>query len=285
MNRLLLCVDGSSYTDACCKYAAWLAKQSNADIHTLYLSDPKKYEVAEMADFCGSIGGKPCVYHLADQIKDIEREKAEFLEHTVSDIVFPELGSSSRLTFHHNTGILVDSVEAFEKEHVCDMVILGKRGENANHAKEHLGSAVERVVRASNSPCLVTPSKYRDIKTIMIAYDGSSSCRRAVDWITVMPFLRNMSIHLVSVASTNHEEVCMDGLYDARCVLQTEKIDIHSRMLSGNVEEAISEYVDAYNIDMLVMGAYGHSRIRELLIGSTTNQLLRTTHVPVLMFR
>ena len=105
-----------------------------------------------VADLAGSVGGKPGVYLLAEHIQDIEREKAEFLEHTVTDIVYPELGSSCRLTFHHNTGILVDSVEAFEKEHVCDVVILGKRGENEGHAKEHLGSTVERVVRAPPLP-------------------------------------------------------------------------------------------------------------------------------------
>ncbi len=39
------------------------------------------------------------------------------------------------------------------------------------------------------------------------------------------------------------------------------------------------------NIHLLVMGAYGHSRIRQLMVGSTTTAMVRTSHVPVLMFR
>ena len=283
MNRLLLCVDGSSYTDACCRYTAWLARLAHVDVNILYVSDLRQYEVSMMADLGGSISTQPFL-GLTGQIADIENEKAKLLERTVIDI-FTELGSSSYLTFHHNTGVLVDSVEEFEKEHVCDMVILGKRGENANRAKKHLGSAMERVVRASNSPCLVTPSKYHDVKAIMIAYDGSPSCRRAVEWVSVMPFLGNMSIHLVSVARTSNREHCQEGLNDAKSVLLSNKINIHSRMLRGHVDEAISQYVEENNIDMLVMGAYGHGRIREMLIGSTTNHILRTTHVPILMFR
>jgi len=47
----------------------------------------------------------------------------------------------------------------------------------------------------------------------------------------------------------------------------------------------MEEYIDQHNIDFLIMGAYGHSRIRNLVIGSTTAQILRGSHIPVLLFR
>ncbi|MEC7190861.1 MAG: universal stress protein, partial [Pseudomonadota bacterium] len=50
-------------------------------------------------------------------------------------------------------------------------------------------------------------------------------------------------------------------------------------------EKVISDHVEQYNIDLLVMGAYGHSRIRNLMIGSTTTQMIRSCLVPVLLFR
>ena len=56
-------------------------------------------------------------------------------------------------------------------------------------------------------------------------------------------------------------------------------------MLSGVVEVAIADYVKGTRSGMLILGAYGHTRIRELLIGSTTTELLRNCHVPVLCFR
>ena len=53
----------------------------------------------------------------------------------------------------------------------------------------------------------------------------------------------------------------------------------------GEPEKVISDHVEQYNIDLLVMGAYGHSRIRNLMIGSTTTQMIRSCLVPVLLFR
>ena len=47
----------------------------------------------------------------------------------------------------------------------------------------------------------------------------------------------------------------------------------------------ITEYVDRTAVDLLVMGAYGHSQIRNLIIGSTTTAMVRGCKVPVLMIR
>ncbi|HCI19813.1 MAG TPA: universal stress protein UspA, partial [Alphaproteobacteria bacterium] len=53
----------------------------------------------------------------------------------------------------------------------------------------------------------------------------------------------------------------------------------------GEPEKVISDHVEQHSIDLLVMGAYGHSRIRNLMIGSTTTQMIRSCLVPVLLFR
>ena len=50
-------------------------------------------------------------------------------------------------------------------------------------------------------------------------------------------------------------------------------------------EAVIVDYILSNNIDLLATGAYGHSRIRELIVGSLTTTLLRTSPVPVLIMR
>jgi nucleotide-binding universal stress UspA family protein len=54
---------------------------------------------------------------------------------------------------------------------------------------------------------------------------------------------------------------------------------------SGEVEPALHAYQEEHNIDLLVMGAYGHSRIRQFLVGSTTTSLLQTTNSALLLLR
>ena len=56
-------------------------------------------------------------------------------------------------------------------------------------------------------------------------------------------------------------------------------------MLVGVADNEISTYVEGRGINLLIMGAYGHSRIRQLIIGSTTTAMIRHCKVPVLLFR
>jgi nucleotide-binding universal stress UspA family protein len=56
-------------------------------------------------------------------------------------------------------------------------------------------------------------------------------------------------------------------------------------LLEGHPEQGIAEYESKNDISMLLMGAYGHSRIRHFVIGSTTAQILRSSNIPVLVFR
>ena len=62
-------------------------------------------------------------------------------------------------------------------------------------------------------------------------------------------------------------------------------IEAETRIVPGQPEEALGKLVDEEGFDMLVMGAYGHSRIRSLVIGSTTTEMIRSCKVPVLLLR
>jgi len=61
--------------------------------------------------------------------------------------------------------------------------------------------------------------------------------------------------------------------------------DAEGAIRPGEVEGTLHAYQEEQGIDMLVMGAYGHSRIRHLLVGSTTTDMLRRTRIPLLLLR
>jgi nucleotide-binding universal stress UspA family protein len=56
-------------------------------------------------------------------------------------------------------------------------------------------------------------------------------------------------------------------------------------LLAGDPDAAITEEVRAADADLVVIGAYGHSRIRHLVVGSTTASVIRGCLVPVLLVR
>lgn len=281
MKKLLVCSDGSHYAEHCCRYGAWLARQTQASVSVLYVTDLRQFEVPAVADLSGSLGIQP-YEGMVSHLREVENKKSEFVrEHAMK--VFEEEGVADRTTFYHETGLLVDVVDDYAEK--ADLVLLGKRGENVNFATEHLGSMLERVVRSSKKPCLVTNRKFHPIANVAVAYDGSESSHKALEFMGANELFGGMDLHVITAVEGSKEDLAAQRLREAESALKQHGLYPACQMLRGEVETVIAEYVRKKGVDLLIAGAYGHSRIRELLIGSTTTQLLRQCHVPVLCFR
>ena len=72
---------------------------------------------------------------------------------------------------------------------------------------------------------------------------------------------------------------------EAVAKLHTTNITASSRIATGEPEEALNKLVSEEASDLLVMGAYGHSRIRSLIIGSTTTAMIQSVKILVLLYR
>ena len=282
IKKILLCTDGSSYAQEALEYAAWLSRRTDAEITGLYVSDLRRFEMPAIMDVGGSLGIQP-YQSLVSSLQEAEKQKADLIREFTLD-AFRRAGiPDERLGFETMTGLLADSIEEFEKD--FDVVVLGKRGESAEHAIDHLGSTLERVIRTSDRPCLVTNRKFREIKTMAFAFDDGPSCRKLLDVLVSWEWCKDIPLHLLSVSGgENGEEVGDDRLKVAEKRLAEAGFSVRAEMLGGLAEEAIAAYVEKTDIDLLLMGAYGHTRIRRFLIGSTTAEMLRRCHIPVLCF-
>ncbi|MFT5837047.1 MAG: nucleotide-binding universal stress UspA family protein, partial [Candidatus Azotimanducaceae bacterium] len=267
MKNILICTDGSGYAHEACLYGAWLSQQTKADISLLYVTDLRQFEIPAVADFSGSLGIQPFEGMVA-QLHDVEEIKSNFVkEHAIKTLKDAGV-AEDKITFHHETGLLVEVMSDYAD--VADLVLLGKRGENVNFATEHLGSMLERVLRSVDKPCLVTNRKFKSFDKVAIAYDGGVSCQKALDYIATNELFRALDLHLVVCVEGHKEDQATEHLKEAEGKLHKAGVYPTCQMLTGEVETAIADYVKHAHMDLLILGAYGHSRIRELLIGSTT---------------
>ena len=92
-------------------------------------------------------------------------------------------------------------------------------------------------------------------------------------------------IHLVTVSPNEREEERLKGLQNAEASMREGIHSLTCQMLHGEAAPSVIDYVKENEIDMLVMGAYGHNRIRRLIIGSSTTEMLRGCQLPTLLFR
>ncbi len=148
----------------------------------------------------------------------------------------------------------------------------------------------EYVIVNSGRPVLMVPyaGKFHSVgQRVLIAWDGSLEAARAVSG--AIPLLRNAG--LVQVAVFNPEigpdahgdEPGADiALYLARHDI---KVEVAQQYTGGDIDvgNAILSHVTDLGADLVVMGAYGHSRFREVLMGGVTRTILRSMTVPVLM--
>ena len=284
MKNILACIDGSNYGQVCTQYAVWLSKNLDCKVTALYVSELWQYETPLIADFGGTLGTQPYL-GLTAQLKEIETSKAKVIGEYVKK-QFADAGIGANVEFEHRRGLLVDCIDEFENGRKnIDFILLGKRGENANFAKGHLGSNMERVIRASKLPCFVANRKFIDQTRMVLAYDGSASANKALYWLAHTRAFPMNEIHVVSVGKQGAEADASKALIEAEAAFKgTDRSPIF-QVLSGSPGEAIEKYVIENNITALLMGAYGHSRIRRFIIGSTTTELVRRCLIPVVLFR
>lgn len=287
MKHILLCTDGSVFAHSSYRYAAWLALRLGACIDVLYVTDIRSQKAVTTGNLSGSIG-IDASKELLKKLVEIEHEKAK-INHQRAKLILEEAeqvlatAGVQNLKLIHETGFLVDSFHEFEAS--ADLIILGKRGENAEFASGHLGANLERIVRASHKPCLITSRQFKPIERLLLAYDGSKSCHNLLQFLVESPAFKSLELHIVTVAKTPGDKRAIAHLNEAEQKAKAAGFNPMRQLLQGEPEKVIASYIEDNDICLLLMGAYGHSRIRHLVIGSTTAQMLRSSHIPVLLFR
>lgn len=284
MTKILAAIDDSAYAASVCDHAAWFAERAGFAIELVHVINRVSNQDADH-DLSGSIG-IDARSNLLDELSELDKQMAKVGKERGRALLqngkqrIQELGIEDvTTTLRHDR--LSDTVTELENQ--ASVIVIGKRGKSANFASKHVGSNLERVARSSRVPLFVASRAFKPIKKALVAYDGGSSSNRAIDELVNNPGFKDVDLELLFVGSTSES---MGNMINKACSRLTEAgYNIHSSTTGGTVEKVIAEHVVNNDIDMLLMGAYGHSRIRHLLIGSTTTEMLRTCLVPVMLFR
>lgn len=283
MSQVIACIDGSSITLAVCDYAAWASRQMDAPLDFLHVLARSEYAIP--ADLSGNIG-LGSREHLLQELADLDEKRSRvaleqgrlMLDAAKARAIADGVPNPTSRQRH---GELVATLLEFQGD--IRLLVMGRQGEQGDSAGEHIGSHLENVVRTLHRPILVVPSDYTEPQRILIAYDGSATTRKAVDMVARSPLFRGLPCHVVMVGADKAEaRVELDW---ARARLETDGFEVTAEIRPGEVETVLCAYRAEHAIDLIVMGAYGHSKIREFLVGSTTAKLIRRSKVPLLLLR
>ncbi len=282
-NTILALVDGSIYSKSVCDHAAWAAERMGAGVELMHVLD--RLGGAENSDLSGSIalGARSA---LLDKLSALDEQRSKLLSQKGRAILddareIIETAGQSVTAAHLRQGELIETVQA--QENRAAMIMIGKRGEEADFASLRLGSHLESLVRASHRPVFVASRAFKPIDRAIIAFDGGASSQRVVDHVARNPLFANLAIEVITVGQKNRETE--KGLENASAILNGAGLEVETKILAGQPDEVLGARVEEAGASIVVMGAYGHSRIRSFVIGSTTSEMLRSCKAPVLLMR
>ncbi len=285
MNKVYACIDGQSNTTAVIDWALWSAQRLDVPLEFLHVLE-RHPERAAMADYSGAIG-LGAQDSLLQELSEVDAQRGKLAQEAGRRLLVAareraELAGVTRLDGRLRHGELVDTV--LEMEADARLFVLGEHYHAAKPSKLHLDHHVERVIRSVKRPVLVTPGeRFEAPRRFVIAFDGSPTARKMVETVVGSPLLTGLPLLLAMAGAET--AAARQQLDAARRALAAAGFSAETELVPGEPEDVLPALVKAQGAALLVMGAYGHSRIRQLIVGSTTTTLLRLSEVPVLILR
>ncbi|MBP7828956.1 MAG: universal stress protein [Kiritimatiellae bacterium] len=279
IKSILVCLDGSPHSDAACDLALHLTSKLQARLLGLHVLDSRMLEGPLMADLSGWVGAQPYGAQL-QQFRTLMEQKGQAVVRAFDDrCTKAGLQAESWLKMGHPARVIL------EEETRAELVVMGQRGEHADWMGDLMGSTVERVIRHSIKPCLVVPDRFKPFTRILAAYDGSLHASQALREAAELAVALDLEIVVLTVAESGDKEKAAAVSKDAMALVGAHGARARAQIGHGRSAATILECAQQEQCDLIVVGAYGHSRVREMILGSTTTTLVTLSRLPVMLVR
>jgi len=277
IKSILIPTDGSANSRVSLDYGIYIAKLFGAEITALNVVDIRALEGPFLSDISGSLGFSPFQNYLPKFQQTLE-ERGDFI---LDDFKSYCAEKSIEPKIKRQTGI-IPGIIADEAKRV-DLVIIAQRGEHEKWSTGLLGSTTESVVRKAPRPVLVTPNSFRPFENVLIAYDGSVESNKALK--TACELFMNIKGNLKVVFVTDDEDKSRELKGEVEEFIGPYNMNVAIEWRKGDAPKEILSYATNNNIDLIIMGAFGHSRIHDLILGGTTAYIIRKSTIPILLNR
>ena len=280
MKRVIACIDSSPCINALAEAAAWIAKQTGRELVLLQVLDyyPASYHLGEISGVIGFESNAMLLKELAE----LEQKQSELalsysnnlLDH-ISKLILETHGLHT--THIQEKGDFLE--QSFNLLHEDDIVVIGRVGEKAADRNNPWGSNVENFIGGANCTDMTVGDSFKPPTRFIFAYEYSPTCVKMMKRIAQSDLLRLLQCHLVYVG--DHPEI----LREPEQYLKDANLDVITEYRYGDVAENILEYQNEHGIQLIVLGAFSHSKIHQFFLGSIATTIFRNAKVPLLVAR
>lgn len=283
VKKIIACIDGSKLAQAVCDTAIWASKRLTNGIVFLHAIDKKQQHGAD--DLTGSIGLGARSDLLNKMIElDAERGKIaiqlgnEMLGNAVDRANTAGLTDIEQIQRH---GDFIEALVGLEND--ARLMVVGRSGNGHQGDFKALGSHIETLIRQVHTPIVIAPQDFVEPTNFMLAYDGRETADKAVQRIIEGGLLKGMTCHLVTIKNSEKTQQQKFELAQAR--LEKEGFNVIATYLEGDISVALMDYKQQHAIELVVMGAFAHSKVRSFFLGSNTMRMIENCRVPLIVLR
>ena len=216
----------------------------------------------------------------ADRIYEIDYRRAN--EHLAEAKAVFEREADRGVRTSWRAALAEPTAYLVEQARAADLVVVGRHGP-ADGDPGLMGVSAGGLLMEVGRPVLVVPPgiEHLSAKRVVVAWKDTREARRAVH--DALPFLsRADGVRIVVVGPGAHQE----GAEDVAAYLSGHCVSVTTHLLpkpAVGASEEILRFAQREHADLVVMGAYGHSRLREWILGGATRDILQTMSVCCLM--
>ncbi|AVQ85626.1 MULTISPECIES: universal stress protein [unclassified Variovorax] len=272
IRSILVHLDGTDRAEVRLRLAHRLAAMHESSLTALFAVSPSVLAVLPM------MGGMPPMPMAGEVDADHRAHAAATFERLLQD-------NASRSDWRELRGEPV--IESFVRSALtCDLMVLGQRNPRDTAGFDVPGDFVESVLLGSGKPALVVPLAGRVSpapERVLVAWRPTRESAHALT--TALPLLRTAKeVHLVASVDDDDPVSPISRLRDYLRLHGIGQTQGH-RPLEDNrhTGEALLSLAAQIGAGLVVMGAYGHSRARELVLGGATRTVLESASIPVWM--
>ena len=269
--NILLPTDGSDYSATALRYAIELAKIYDATIHGLSVVNIKLTQGQLIADLSNIVRLEP------SQLEEVLQDKGLNLLGKLREAC--EKGGV-RCKTSSSMGIIGNSI--CQKARIADLIVMGKYGENGKWSGPLLGSVAETVVRQADKPVLLVSRGYQPINRILMVYDSDRSANYMIHFAADLAM--NLKVPITVLVISDDLEKATSIMEEAQCYLEAYKVEVDFLLEAGSSADEVLLTAKNSNTDLIAMGAYGRN-LREFILGSITERVMREALCPVLLYR
>jgi len=220
---------------------------------------------------------------LATALRETELDRAAKLEKMFDNATREQnLVAEWRFDLNFLSGV---STQVLKQARSADLIMVSTEPKNTANDTTHIAPIITKCSR----PTVVVPESYQDLslgKFVFVAWDGSGESTRAVfDALPLLQRAENVWLHRVKATFEEKHNGDAETKNLANTLARNDvKVELgESTCKTRKVGQEILSYAKSRGADCIVMGAYGHNRLRGLMLGDTTRYVIEHSNIPLLM--